>query len=108
MTPPSSSNAYEVEQCDRDAAADLARSGAPGLGNGNRVVASEIKGGLHDDYHLVQALAKHRHEQTSAFRSQIEKVRDGYKSQMKFCDIEAMGYFREFVRRIDAALDAAS
>lgn len=37
-------------------------------------------------------------------RERVEKVRDGYLSQMKFCDIEAMGYFREFVRRIDAAL----
>ena len=34
----------------------------------------------------------------------IRKVRDGYVSQMKFCDIEALGYFREFVRRIDKAL----
>lgn len=34
----------------------------------------------------------------------VAKVRDGYKSQMKFCDIEALGYFREFVRRLDAAL----
>lgn len=36
----------------------------------------------------------------------IKKVRDGYVSQMKFCDIEAMGYFREFVRRIDKALSS--
>lgn len=34
----------------------------------------------------------------------IRKVRDGYASQMKFCDIEALGYFREFLRRIDAVL----
>jgi hypothetical protein len=34
----------------------------------------------------------------------VRKVRDGYASQMKFCDIEALGYFREFVRRLDAAL----
>ena len=37
-------------------------------------------------------------------KAAILKVRDGYKSQMKFCDIEALGYFREFVRRIDEAL----
>lgn len=37
-------------------------------------------------------------------REAVEAVRDGYKSQMKFCDIEALGYFREFVRRIDNAL----
>ncbi len=32
----------------------------------------------------------------------IAKVVAGYKSQMKFCDIEALGYFREFVSRIEA------
>lgn len=37
-------------------------------------------------------------------KAAILKVRDGYKSQMKFCDIEALGYFREFVRRIDEAI----
>ena len=37
-------------------------------------------------------------------KAAILKVRDGYASQMKFCDIEALGYFREFVRRIDEAL----
>jgi len=34
----------------------------------------------------------------------IVKVRDGYASQAKFCDIEALGYFREFIRRIDEVL----
>lgn len=42
----------------------------------------------------------------SARIAAIEKVRDGYKSQMKFCDIEPLPYFREFVRRIEAALGA--
>lgn len=42
--------------------------------------------------------------QNAAMKEAIEAVRDGYKSQMKFCDIEALGYFREFVRRIDNAL----
>jgi len=37
-------------------------------------------------------------------RDAILKVRAGYLTQMKFCDIEALGYFREFVRRIDEAL----
>jgi len=41
-------------------------------------------------------------------REGIAKVRDGYASQMKFCDIEALGYFREFLHRIDAALKDAS
>jgi len=34
----------------------------------------------------------------------VRKVRESYASQMKFCDIEAMGYFREFVQRIARAL----
>lgn len=38
----------------------------------------------------------------------IDKVVSGYKSQMKFCDIEALGYFREFVRRIEATKHAAA
>jgi hypothetical protein len=36
----------------------------------------------------------------------VRKVRDGYASQAKFCDIEALPYFREFIRRIDVALSA--
>lgn len=34
----------------------------------------------------------------------LEKMRAGYVSQMQFCDIEPLPYFREFVRKIDAAL----
>lgn len=45
----------------------------------------------------------------------LEKARktmDGYRSQMKFCDVEALGYFREFDSRMEtsgfrAALQAA-
>jgi hypothetical protein len=37
-------------------------------------------------------------------RTEITRVRDAYRGQMKFCDIEAFGYFREFVRRLDDAL----
>lgn len=33
----------------------------------------------------------------------IQKTMDGYRSQAKFCDIEALGYFREFDRRIEAS-----
>lgn len=36
--------------------------------------------------------------------SAIRKMRDGYANQAKFADVEAAAYFREFVRRIDAAL----
>ena len=37
----------------------------------------------------------------------IRAVRDGYASQARFADVEAAAYFREFVRRIDAALSKA-
>lgn len=37
-------------------------------------------------------------------RDAVKKVRDDYASQAKFADIEAVGYFREFIRRIDDAL----
>lgn len=38
----------------------------------------------------------------------VRKVRDGYADQLKFADIEAHGYFREFIRRIDAALNGGA
>ena len=31
----------------------------------------------------------------------IRKTMDSYRSQMKFCDVEALTYFREFDRRIE-------
>lgn len=34
----------------------------------------------------------------------VKKVRDGYASQAKFADVDCAVHFREFVRRIDAAL----
>lgn len=59
---------------------------------------------------VLEAIARRYLEKAVAEQSAriaaIEKVRDGYKSQMKFCDIEPLPYFREFVRRIDAALGA--
>lgn len=33
----------------------------------------------------------------------IRKTMDGYRSQAKFCDVEALSYFREFDRRIEAS-----
>lgn len=50
----------DVTQADRDMAAYLVRIGAPGCGNGNKVIASGIKGGLHDSYEVVQVFARHR------------------------------------------------
>lgn len=40
----------------------------------------------------------------SDLREEILKIKAGYESQMKFCDIEPLPYFREFVRRLDKAL----
>lgn len=36
----------------------------------------------------------------------IKKVRDQYASQAKFADIDCAVHFRDFVRRIDAAIAA--
>lgn len=52
----------------------------------------------------VQALFLH--PAPDALRVAVEKVRDQYKNQMRFCDIEPLPYFREFVQRLDAALQA--
>lgn len=61
LSAPSGSDIGEgVTQMDRDAAAEIVRIGAPGLGNGNKVIAGEIKGGLHDAYAVVQTFARHR------------------------------------------------
>jgi hypothetical protein len=69
--------------------------------SGAAVLAS-VWGGQEANARLI-ASAPQLHDAVTAIR----KVRDGYASQMKFCDIEAMGYFREFVRRIDVALASA-
>jgi hypothetical protein len=47
----------------REAAAAIVESGCPGLGNGNKVVADEIRGGLHDDYAIVQAFQAIRRDE---------------------------------------------
>jgi hypothetical protein len=60
MTTPVKLERCPVTDEDRQAAAALVRTGAPGLGNGNKVIASEIVGKLHDDYAIVQAFARHR------------------------------------------------
>jgi hypothetical protein len=62
MTPPVKLEHCPVTDEDRQAAAALVRTGAPGLGNGNgnKAIASEIVGKLHDDYAVVQAFARHR------------------------------------------------
>lgn len=37
----------------------------------------------------------------------VRAVRDVYASQARFADVDAASYFREFIRRIDAALALA-
>ena len=67
-----------VDQRDRDAAAALVRAGYPGGGNGNKVVASGIKGGLHDSYFIVQEVAKHRiaaEAEVATLRAEVEALR---------------------------------
>jgi hypothetical protein len=59
------------------------------------------------DPHMELSLANARliaaaPELVDALRA-IQKTMDGYRSQMKFCDVEALSYFREFDRRIEAS-----
>lgn len=44
----------------------------------------------------------------AAAAAKLAALVDGYRSQMKFCDIEALGYFREFVRRVEGTGYAAA
>lgn len=71
-------------------------------------------GNLTDNPRNITNMANQAADELTRLRTQVDAmtgaldavraVREGYVSQMKFCDIEAMGYFREFVRRIDQAL----
>lgn len=36
--------------------------------------------------------------------SELEKLRDRYKSQMKFCDIEPLPYFRDFASQLEVII----
>lgn len=45
-------------------------------------------------------------EELEARISRIEKVKIGYADQARFADIDCAVHFREFVRRIDAAIAA--
>lgn len=51
---------HAVIQLDRINAAKIVRIGFPGGGNGNKVIADEIVDGMHDQYEVVQAFARHR------------------------------------------------
>lgn len=54
----------------------------------------------------IDGLVTYTHPAPDALRVAVEKLRDQYKDQMRFCDIEPLPYFREFVQRLDAALQA--
>lgn len=64
----------EVIQADRDAAALVACAGSPGLGNGNKAIGDEIKGGLHDGYLLIQAFARHRIEAIASLEHRLSEA----------------------------------
>tara|TARA_R110000851_G_C13100092_1_gene568095 strand:- start:1863 stop:2384 length:522 start_codon:yes stop_codon:yes gene_type:complete len=55
----------------------------------------------------VDALAPslQREIDAQAILVRVRKVRDGYADQAKFADVDPAAYFREFVRRLDAAVD---
>lgn len=80
-----------VEQVDRDAAAAIVRKGNPGVGNGNKVIASEIKGKLHDDYAIVQAFARHRltHQPD---RAAVEALREALETKRDYVSDVANGH----------------
>lgn len=75
-TSPTEVGGLRVTQADRDAAARLVRQGCPGLSNGNKVIADEIKGGLHDDYYVVQTIAKHRLDAQSSSPVLVDRPED--------------------------------
>ena len=60
-----------VIQADRLVASEIVRYGAPGVGNGNTIIASEIKGGLHDNYAIVQEVASHREASTAKLEADM-------------------------------------
>ena len=72
----------EIAQADRNAASALVASGAPGLGNGNKVIAAEIKGKLHDDYLVVQAFARHRIASSPAGDAALRKALRGARDAL--------------------------
>ena len=57
-------------------------------------------------HHLLRAekvddILRAENERLREAMDAIRKTMDSYRSQMKFCDIEALAYFREFDRRIE-------
>jgi len=46
-----------------------------------------------------------RESECQTILARIRKVRDGYADQAKFADVEQASYFREFIRRLDQAVE---
>jgi len=81
-----------VIQDDREAAAEIVRCGAPGTGNGNTVIANEIKGGLHDSYHIVQIIARHRQAHTPYREAGLDR-----EAVARIIDVDAQSWaYRQF------------
>lgn len=55
-------------------------------------------------YDLVREV-KDRDEASQAILARIRRVREGYADQAKFADAEPAAYFREFIRRLDGAVN---
>ena len=69
-----SKDVVEVTRADRKVAAALARGGFPGF-QGNKIIATEIMGKLHDGYFLVQEIARHRLTSAATLQSQCDLYR---------------------------------
>lgn len=72
-----------VTQADRDFASAVVRAGVAGCGNGNKVVASGIKGGLHDNYYIVQLAAQYRIASQAELREALEGFVGFFDEAMK-------------------------
>ena len=70
-----SKDVVEVTRADRKVAAALARGGFPGF-QGNKIIATEIMGKLHDGYFLVQEIARHRLTSAATLQSQCDRYRE--------------------------------
>jgi hypothetical protein len=81
---PSEATEPKVIQDDRDAASEIVRWGAPGLSNGNATAADEIKGGLHDNYAIVKAFARHRlAAELEEEQAEVKRLREAVDCALK-------------------------
>lgn len=73
----------------------VTQGGGIGIDCGGHVIVKPLR-----DWHTMVAREQHAQSVLAAIR----KVRDEYADQAKFADIEAVSYFREFIRRLDEAV----